>query len=128
MLGEILGDGRLRCGAVFDELGRILARAGDFESYPAPDLVASVLGPSGNPRTAYASLEGQSLPQIWAEGESFALIDRPVPGVAFVLFGVAARPRLAFLRPRSEELESASLLEYSKRVSARLREALGRGG
>jgi hypothetical protein len=126
ILGELLQDERLRCGAVIDEFGQVLIRVGDFESYPAPSLVSSLLGPSGRPHAAYASLEGQALPQIWGEGEYFAFIDRPVPGFAFVLFGVPARSRLAFLRPRSGVHEANTLLEYSKRVSLRLREALAR--
>ena len=126
ILGEVLQDERLCCGAVIDEFGQVLIRVGDFESYPAPSLVSSLLGPSGTPRAAYASLEGQPLPQIWAEGSYFAFIDRPTPGIAFVLFGVPARSRLAFLRPRSGELEANTLLDYSKRVSRRLREAFAR--
>ncbi len=124
----MLEDERLRCGAALDELGRILARAGDFKSYPAPELVSSLLGPSGAPRATYASLEGQSLPQIWGEGEYFALIDRPAPGVAVVLFGRPGRPRLAFLRSRSGEHEANALLDYGRRVSRRLREAFAETG
>ena len=125
ILGEVLEDERLHCGAVIDELGRILTRAGDFDSYPAPNLVSSLLGPSGTPRETYASLEGQSLPQIWGEGECFALVDRPRAGIAFILFGLPARSRLAFFRTRSGEREAGSLLSYSKRVSRKLREAFG---
>ena len=126
ILDEILRDERLSCGAVIDELGRILIRSGDFESYPAPGLVSSLLGPAGTPHETYASLDGQQLPQIWAEGGSFAFIDRPTAGIAFILFGVPARPRLAFLRPRSGEHEANALLEHSKHVSRRLREAFAR--
>ena len=126
VLDEILRDERLSCGAVIDELGRVLIRGGNFESYPAPGLVSSLLGPSGTPHATYASLDGQPLPQIWAEGEYFAFIDRPTAGIAVVLFGVPARPRLAFLRRRSQEHEANSLLERSKHVSRRLREAFAR--
>lgn len=126
ILDEILKDERLSCGAVIDELGHVLIRGGNFESYPAPSLVSSLLGPSGTPRQTYASLEGQPLPQIWAEGECFAFVDRPAAGIAVVLFGVPVRARLAFLRPRSGEHEAGSLLEHSKHVSRRLREAFAR--
>ena len=126
ILDEILRAERLSCGAVIDELGRILVRGGDFESYPAPSLVSSLLGPAGTPHATYVSLEGQPLPQIWAEGVAFAFIDRPTAGIAFVFFGVPARPRFAFLRPRSGEQEANSLLEHSKHVSRRLREAFAR--
>lgn len=126
ILGEVLQDERLCCGAVIDEFGQVLIRGGDFESYPAPGLVSSLLGPSGTPRETYANLDGQPLPQIWAEGECFAFIDRPIAGIALVLFGVPARSRLAFLRPHSGEHEANSLLERSRRVSRRLREAFTR--
>lgn len=126
ILGDVLRDESLSCGAVIDEFGDVLARAGDFDAYPEPSLVSSALGPAGSPRATYASLDGQSLPQIWAEGPCFAVIDRPAPGVAFVLFGVPVRPRLAFLRPRSGEHEADALVGASKRVSRRLREAFGR--
>jgi hypothetical protein len=126
ILDEVLEDESLACGAVIDEFGEVLARAGSFETYPEPSLVSSALGPTGTPRATYASLDGQSLPQIWAEGACFAVIDRPAPGVAFVLFGLPARARLAFFRPRSGEHETNSLLERSKRVSRRLREAFAR--
>ena len=126
ILGEVLQDESLSCGAVIDEFGEVLARAGDFESYPEQSLVSSLLGPSGTPRETYASLEGQSLPAIWGEGQCFAFVDRPTAGIAFVLFGVPARPRLAFFRPRSEEPEAKTLIEHSKRVSHRLREAVAR--
>jgi hypothetical protein len=126
ILGDVLQDERLCCGAVIDEIGQVLIRVGDFESYPAPSLVSSLLGPSGTPHATYASLEGQPLPQIWGEGKYFAVIDRPMPGIAFVLFGVPARSRFAFLRPSSGEHEANTLLERSRRVSRRLREAFTR--
>lgn len=126
ILDEILQDEHFSCGAVIDERGQVLIRGGDFEAYPAPGLVSSLLGPSGTPRETYARLDGQPLPQIWAEGECFALIDRPTAGIAFVLFGVPARSRLAFLRPRSGEHEANALLKHSRRVSRRLREAFTR--
>lgn len=126
ILDEVLHGEGLACGAVIDEFGEVLARAGNFETYPEPSLVSSALGPSGTPRATYASLDGQSLPQIWAEGPCFVVIDRPTPGVAFVLFGVPARPRLAFLRAHSGEHKVLTLLERSKRVSRRLREACAR--
>ncbi|MGA7992757.1 MAG: hypothetical protein WCC53_15080 [Thermoanaerobaculia bacterium] len=126
ILDEVLQDESLSCGAVIDEFGEVLARAGNFETFPEPSLVSSALGPSGTPRATYASLDGQPLPQIWAEGQCFAFIDRPTPGVAFVLFGVLTRPRLAFLRPRSGEHESDALVGHSKRVSRRLREIISR--
>jgi hypothetical protein len=126
ILEEVLRSERLACGAVIDEFGQVLSRAGDFESYPAPGLVSSALGPSGTPQATWASLDGQPLPQIWADGECFAFIDRPTPTLAFVLFGVPVRSRLAFLRPRSGEHEVYSLLEHSKRVGRRLRDAVAR--
>lgn len=126
ILDGVLRDERLSCGAVIDELGRVLVRSGDFESYPAPGLVSSLLGPSGTPRATYTGLDGQPLPQIWAEGECFAFVDRPAAGVAVVLFGVPARPRLAFLLPRSGERGESSLLERSRQVSRRLRETFAR--
>lgn len=125
-LDEVLQHERLHCGAVIDELGQVLVRAGDFESYPAPDLVASLLGTPGAAHATYLGLDGQPLPQIWGEGASFAFVDRPISGIAFVLFGVATPPRLAFLRPRSGEHEANNLLESSKRVGRRLREAWAR--
>jgi hypothetical protein len=126
ILGDVLRDEGLRCGAVIDELGQVVTRAGDFESYPAPGLVSSLLGPSGTPRETFAGLDAQPLPQIWAEGECFAFIDRPTAGIAFVLFGVLSRARLAFLRPRSGEHAAINLLEHSKRVGRRLRAAFAR--
>jgi hypothetical protein len=126
ILDEILRDERLSCGAVIDEFGEVLIRAGDFGCYPAPSLVSSLLGPSGTPHEIFAGLDGQPLPQIWAEGECFAFIDRPAAGIAFVLFGVPRRPSRAFLRSRSGEHEAAALLEHAKRVSHRLREAFAR--
>lgn len=126
ILGEVLQDESLSCGAVIDEFGEVLARAGDFESYPEQSLVSSLLGPNGAPRETFASLEGQSLPAIWAEGPYFAFVDRPANGIAFVLFGVSVRPRLALLRPRSGEHEANALIERSKRVSRRLVEAVTR--
>ena len=126
ILGEVLQDERLRCGAVIDEFGQVLIRVGDFKSYPAPSLVASLLGPSGTPRETYASLDGQPLPQIWGEGGYFAFIDRPMPGIAFVLFGVPVRSAFSFLRRRSEEHDANTLLEHSKQVARRLREAFAR--
>ena len=126
ILDEILQGEHLSCGAVINELGQVLMRGGDFESYPAPGLVSSLLGPSGTPHATYASLEGQPLPQIWAEGGYFSIIDRPTAGIVFVLFGVPPPSRLAFLRRRSDAHEAHSLLEHSRRVSRRLREAFAR--
>ncbi len=126
VLDELLQDPRVRCGAVIDEFGEVLARAGDFDGYPAPGLVSSILGPSGTPGATYAGLDGQSLPQIWAEGDYYAVIDRPARGIAFVLFVVPSKRALSFLRPRSGEYDSANFHDYSKRVSRRLREAFSR--
>lgn len=124
VLDEVLRDESLACGAVIDETGAVLARAGDFERFPESSLISSLLGPSGAARETYASLEGQSLPAIWGEGRCFAFVDRPTAGIAFVLFGVPARPSLAFLRPRSGEREAVDLIERSKRVSRKLRDAV----
>ena len=126
ILEEVLQDEQLACGAVIDEFGEVLSRAGDFGSYPAQGLVSSALGPSGTPKETYTSLEGQPLPQIWADGEYFAFIDRPTPGLAFVLFGAPAPPRRSFLRPLSGEREAFSLVERSRRVGRKLREAVTR--
>ena len=125
VLSEVLKqDVSLFCGAVIDEFGEVHARVGDFPSYPEQSLIASLLGPRGKARETYAALEGQSLPEIYAEGEYFAYVDRPVEGIAFIFFGVPVNPSLAFLRPRSGEHEAASLIGHSHRVSGWLREAV----
>lgn len=86
-LGRVLDTHGLLCGALVDASGEVIVRSGAFESLQDVGLVSSLLGPDGSAKATFDSLEGQLLPQIYAQGENFALVDKVHRDLLIVLFG-----------------------------------------
>jgi hypothetical protein len=76
----------LVCGAVISSDGDIPSRAGDFAALETQGLPSAPLGPYGSAQATFASIEGQLLPRIWAQGRAFAFVDRVDIHLAAVVF------------------------------------------
>ena len=62
-------------------------RAGDFTRLKTGGLVSGLLGPYGSAQATFASLDGQILPKMWAQGKVFAFVDKLGLERAVVVFG-----------------------------------------
>jgi hypothetical protein len=114
LLQQVLDAHGLSCGAVITANGEVAVRAGDFKAFASAGLVSALLGPSGSPAGTFAGLAGQPLPQMWGQGEEFAVADRPSADLAVVVFG---RDRLPILEQ----------VARSTAIGASIRAAFGRG-
>jgi hypothetical protein len=72
--------------AFFTADGAMLAEAGSRSALVHEGLVSALLGPQGSASKTYASLEGQVLPQSYAQGGDTAIVDRAAPGVGAAYF------------------------------------------
>jgi hypothetical protein len=88
-LGRVLRGHGLICGALISAAGEV-SRVGDYSTLHDAGLASALLGPLGAARKTFASLEGQLLPAIWAQGNTFAFVDRCGPELAVVVFGEGA--------------------------------------
>ena len=86
-LRRVLSAHQLACGALVTASGEIVARVGDFDAFGSAGLVAALLGNGGASKAMFDSLRGQRLPRIWAQGNEFALVDKPAEEIAVVAFG-----------------------------------------
>lgn len=86
-LCRVLKTHGLVCGAIISAEGQILLRIGDYSTLEASGLASTLLGPYGSARATFDSLEGQLLPQIWAQGRVFAFADRWSTNLAVSVFG-----------------------------------------
>lgn len=105
-LNTILREHSLPCGAVFDEKGEILARAGDFSRLSPDGLVSTVLGPRGSALASYGMLKPDEKirPALMSEGREFALLER-VGILMVVVFGL-------------DRAEGMDHMMFSRRVGA----------
>ena len=88
LLARMLSANGLLYGVIATSGGELLAEAGDprrLRYYPG--IVSALLGPQGSPQATYAMLEGAILPQGYAQGEDYAILDRPRDGILAILFG-----------------------------------------
>lgn len=82
----------LVCAAVIDAEGEVSNKTGDFSMLEHQGLVSAVLGPYGSPlahfdeATKYQN-DRKMLPRSLAQGQQFALIDKPCDQYAVVVFG-----------------------------------------
>lgn len=70
----------------FTAEGEMIAEAGSRSALTYDGLASALLGPQGSPSRTYASLEGQILPQGYAQGGDTALLDRVAPGIGAAYF------------------------------------------
>jgi hypothetical protein len=85
LLQRVLEAHGLLCGALIRVSGEIVTRLGDFEGLKYTGLVSSLLEKS--PKDTFDFLDGQILPKTFMQGEDFAVMDRPRPDLAVVVFG-----------------------------------------
>jgi hypothetical protein len=107
-LAAVLRQHGLTAGVVVAADGSMLARVGDPGSVGCDTLLSALIGPYGNARVTFESLEGQLLPQMTAQGISFAFIDKASPDVMVIVFGTG--------------LSAVDQYHLSKRVSAAIAE------
>lgn len=106
-LCALLREHGLSAGFVVAVDGTTLAQVGDPAATGAGPLSATLLGSYGDARTTFESLEGRILPRIWAQGDLFAFVDRPTPGLMVIVFG--------------RGVPSAEQYDLSQRVAASIR-------
>ena len=110
----------LAFAAAIDSAGLRLAESGDQADCPAPELVSALLGPYGDSRETFGSVEGQILPRIWSQGAGMAYVDRPEPEVVVVFFDKASCPSF------EDPVEKVKWKwQRSREVASALRERMG---
>ena len=67
--------------------GDLLEVSSSFNEWEKPSLVSALLGPYGNIKNTFDSLEGMILPQIHSQGEYYAFLHLPKPNIAVIVFG-----------------------------------------
>ena len=67
--------------------GSLLEVSSGFNEWEKPSIVSALLGPYGNAKNTFDSLEGMILPQIHSQGEYYAFIHLPKPNIAVIVFG-----------------------------------------
>ena len=120
LLARMLNMNGLLYAVIATSGGEWLAEAGDprrMRYYPG--IVSALLGPQGSPQATYAMLEEAILPQGYAQGEDYAILDRPRDGILAVLFG-RHEPR-----PRRNAVEQ---YRWASQLVDELRKKLPAGG
>lgn len=103
-LSTVLRQFDFTAGVVVAPDGSILAQAGDLAKRESADLVSAELGPYGDARATFESLEIQNLPRVSGHGEWFAIKHKPAADFIVIFFG--------------KGLSSVALYHLSKRVAA----------
>ncbi|WP_417763653.1 hypothetical protein [Shewanella sp.] len=83
----------LLCAAVINAQGEVSNKTGDFSALEPQSLVSAVLGPYGSPLALFDEAskyqnDRNMLPRSLAQGQQFALIDKPCDQYAVVVFGI----------------------------------------
>ena len=100
-LASVIARHDLLYGLLVSAAGQVLLECGDRALVTEDSgLLESLIGPRGDARTTFDSLEGQILPRIWGQGEVFAFLCKPRPDLLVIVFGrsnlpVADRYRLS---------------------------------
>jgi len=111
-LRRVLEAHGLVCGALIHASGEVSDRVGDFDALAYGGVVSALLGPLGSPKTTFDWLEGQALPRMSIQGEDFAIMDRPRPHLAVVVFGRSGAPVLERMR-LSREVAKTIAAEFA---------------
>ena len=67
----------LLCAVVVNSEGTIQDRVGSFAELKGYGLLEALIGPYGDPKVTFDSLEGRILPRMWVQGELFAFVCKP---------------------------------------------------
>ena len=104
----VLREHNLPAGLVVAADGSTLSLVGDPREVQCEGLMPALVGPYGDARVTFDSLDGQLLPRMWGQGESFAFVDKPSPEFMVIVFG--------------RGISAVEQYHLSKRVSASIRE------
>jgi hypothetical protein len=108
---------RLAFAAVIDARGEIVAEAGDPGRLTYAGMASALLGPYGSARKTYEwILSEELLPQGYAQGGDFAILDKPADGYVVVICGTRASV--------PSGLDAVGAYHWRKSVSDRFRAAL----
>lgn len=107
-LAAVLRERGLAAGLVVASDGSTLAQVGDPSSAGCQTLMSALVGPYGDARTTFDSLEGRILPTILGQGDSFAFVDKPSSDFMVIVFGRGGSVRAQY--------------DLSKRVSTTIHE------
>jgi hypothetical protein len=86
VLRELVEEYGYVCGIATTGSGQVLARHGDFTALSWPDLPNSLFGDQDAIVRLDQSLDGQILPQVFAQGEVTALVMKPQAELIIGLF------------------------------------------
>jgi hypothetical protein len=86
-LTAVLRDYDLGAGMVVAADGSTIAQVGHPGSVGCDGLMSALVGPYGDARVTFESLDGQLLPRMWAQGDSFAIVDKPSAAFMVIVFG-----------------------------------------
>jgi hypothetical protein len=86
-LGSVLSEHELAAGLVVASDGSTLAQVGDATAAGCEWLLSALIGPYGDARTTFDSLDGQVLPRTWGQGDRFAVVDKPSPTLMVIVLG-----------------------------------------
>src|SRR5687768_7143410 len=75
-LAAVLREHELTAGMVVAADGATLSSVGDPSQAGCENLMSALVGPYGDARATFDSLEGQLLPRMWMQGGSFAFVDK----------------------------------------------------
>ena len=107
-LTAVLREHNLSAGLVVGSDGSTLSRVGDPREAECDGLMSALVGPYGDGRVTFDSLDGQPLPRMWGQGESFAFVDKPSADFMVIVFG--------------RGVSGVEQYHLSKRVSVAIRE------
>lgn len=114
-LASIIARHDLIYAVIADANGNVKETAGQGDHPGIADLRSALLGPYGDPRNTFSGLEGQILPQAWAQGDVFAFISKPNAGTMVLTFGIREMgPEEAY--GLSKTVDADVLALFNKRI------------
>jgi len=111
ILKIIIEKHQMLCALAYNSEGTILAEAGNLNDEKLGDLISALIGPYGDVKNTFASLEGQLLPRIWGQGDTYAYIHKPKDDLMVITFG-------------SGKIDTKSNYRKSKEIDTDLIEAI----
>ncbi len=91
VLSEVMAEHGFACGLVASSSGQVLARSGEFTALRWPDLATSLFGDQDAVVRLDESLQEQTLPQIFRQGEVMVLVMKPRADLVVGFFDQSGR-------------------------------------
>ena len=85
-IDSIVDKHKLILGIVINSNGETLYKYGNSDSKEINTLLSCLVGPNGNPKGTFDSLDGQILPRMWSQGNAYSFIHKPSPDFMVIFF------------------------------------------